>query len=313
MSLPVSIVIATKDRPSKLANLFESLRRQGERAEELVVVDASAGDLTRSVCEAAKDCAGRVTYARASDCGAGAQRNEGISLSSEPLVLFVDDDVVLEPDCLAVMHEALRSDAGLGAVSALITNQQYHPLGPVSRRFFAWLNGGDLEDFSGRCIGPAVGLLSWDAPGRGELAPVDWAPATCVIYRREALPRPAFDPFFTGYSFAEDMALSLVVARRWRLANARGARAYHDRVKGEIKCGARHFAAMELVARHYIMVHVLGKDGAADHLRLAAYQFFMLLSLLRTSLGRRILAPSLVGKLQGLPRVIETAWRAGCY
>ncbi|HPA20680.1 MAG TPA: glycosyltransferase family A protein [Verrucomicrobiae bacterium] len=313
MDIPVSVVIATGDRPEKLANLLASLWAQKGRAAELVVVDASSDGRTRALCENSEDSAARVTYARAVERGAGAQRNQGVSLSSKPFVLFADDDVVMEPGCLGALYEALASDGGLGGASALITNQQYHPLGRISRRFFAWLNGGDMDDFSGRCIGPAVGFLSWDAPGRAEIAPIDWAPTTCVMYRREALPDPVFDPFFKAYSLVEDMALSLVVARRWRLANMRGARVYHDRVKGEIKCGARQFAAIEMVGRHYIMARVLGKDGAGDHLRFAAYQAFMLLSLLRTPLGRRILVPSLVGKLQALPRVIETAWRMGCY
>ncbi|MCC6356950.1 MAG: hypothetical protein IT577_23940 [Verrucomicrobiae bacterium] len=107
--------------------------------------------------------------------------------------------------------------------------------------------------------------------------------------------------------------MSLVVARRWKLANVRGARVYHDRVKGEIKSGARRFAIIELMGRHYMMVQILGKNTAADHVRLAAHQLFMLISLLRTPLGRRQFLPSLVGKLQAIPRVIQTAWRAGCY
>lgn len=313
MHQPVSLVIATKDRADKLANLFASLGRAGQWPAEVVVVDASLGGATRELCGNPGEGSGAVVYVRATEAGAGAQRNEGVARSTQEFVLFSDDDVVFEPGCIRALIDALEADAGLGGVSALITNQQYHPLGKISRGFYSWLNGGPMEDFSGRCIGPAAGFLSWDRPGRAEVEPVDWMPTTCAMYRREALPDLPFDPFFKDYSLVEDMAMSLVVARRWKLANVRSARVYHDRVKGEIKSGARRFAIIELVGRHYIMVRVLGKHTAADHARLAAYQLFMLVSLLRTPLGRRQFFPSLLGKLQALPRVIETAWRAGCY
>lgn len=307
--LPISVIIGTKDRAEKLEKVFASLENSGDRAQEVIVVDASPDWRTRELC--AKF--GNVAYFRAPTVGAGAQRNAGVAASSQPFVLFADDDVVFEPGCLLALVEALEADQALGGASALITNQQYHPLGNVSRAFYSWLNGGPMEDFSGRCIGPAVGFLPWDRPGRAEVEPVDWMPTTCAMYRREALPDPPFDPFFKAYSLVEDMAMSLVVARRWKLANVRSARVYHDRVKGEIKSGAREFAIIELVGRHYITVRVLGKNTARDHALLAAYQLFMLLSLLRTPLGRRQFLPSLVGKLQAIPRVIQTAWRAGCY
>lgn len=313
MSVPISAVIATRDRPEKLGSLLESLRCGTARIAEVVIVDASAGDATRELCEHFGNCAKRILYFRADEVGAGAQRNQGIKASRQPFILFVDDDVRLEPDCVASLLRAMESDDGLGGVGALITNQQLHPPGRISRAFFEWLHGGPIDDFGGRCIGPAVGFLAADGPGTPDVAPAEWLPATCVLYRREALPRPAFDPFFTDYSLVEDMALSLVTARRWRLANVRHARAYHDRVKGEVKCGPRRFAAIEMVGRHYIMVHVLGRTRMADHARFAAYQIFMLASLLRTPLGRRHFVPSLMGKLEALPRVLETAWREGCY
>jgi len=313
MNVSVSAVIPTRDRPEKLANLFARLSSDGDPPKEVIVVDASADNRTQDLCARDRPAGCEVVYLRASRSGAAEQRNEGVAKSSGSFILFADDDVVLAPDCVGTLLDALQADPGLGGVSALITNQQYHPVGRISRILYSWLNHGALDDFSGRCIGPAVGFLPWDRPGRPKIEAVDWMPTTCAMYRRKALPDPPFDPFFKDYSLGEDMAMSLVVARRWRLANARGARAYHDRIKGEIKLGARRFAMIELVGRHYIMVRVLGRSSAGDHARFAAYQLFMLLSLLRTPLGRRQFFLSLIGKLQAIPKATETLWRAGCY
>lgn len=310
---PVSVVIATRDRADKLAKLFLSLREGEGRAAELVVVDASSDDRTRELCDRSRDCAGTLLCVRAPRPGAASQRNEGVSLAGQPFILFADDDAVLEPGCLRALWEALRSEPGLGGAGALITNQQYHRPGPVGRAFYTWLARDHAGDFAGRCIGPAVGFLMAEGAIRGDVSDVDWLPATCAMYRRESLPEPPFDPHFEGYSYGEDLALSLVVRRRWRLACAQRARAFHDRVKGEIKIGPLRFAEMELINRNFIMMRILGKDGADDYFRLLAYEFFMLASMWRTPLGRRQFPSALIGKLRALPRVIETAWCAGCY
>ncbi len=58
------------------------------------------------------------------------------------------------------------------------------------------------------------------------MVPVEWLNTTCTLYRREALPDPPFLSHFTGYSLMEDLALSLTVGKRWKLANARGLRIF---------------------------------------------------------------------------------------
>jgi len=55
------------------------------------------------------------------------------------------------------------------------------------------------------------------------------------MYRREAIPSPPFPEHFSGYSMMEDLTLSLVVGRKWKLANARTARIYHDSQPGTHK------------------------------------------------------------------------------
>lgn len=303
MSIPVSAVIATKDRPEKLANLFRSIRAQDVSLAEVVVVDASADGRTKALCDG-PEAPQSTRWMQATNVGAACQRNEGVATATQPHVLFADDDVVLEGGCLRALWEALQSDPGIGGVDAIITNQCYHPLGRISRTFYTWLNGAPLHSFAGRLVAGVAAFHPEDRLAVAGLEKTDWLATACVLYRHAALPDPPFDPFFTGYSYAEDLAMSLIVARKWRLANTSRARAYHDATPGSHRLGAREFARMSLVSKHYILTKVIGKNGVSDYLKWCAFEAFSLASLLRTSKGRRQWPAAVCGKALGILEVL---------
>ena len=69
----------------------------------------------------------------------------------------------------------------------MITNQQYHSPGRLSR-FIYWLLDGSRPTYAGRILGPAVNLLPEDRDDLGEVVPVDWLNLGCTLYRRDACP-----------------------------------------------------------------------------------------------------------------------------
>ncbi|HPA20683.1 MAG TPA: glycosyltransferase family 2 protein [Verrucomicrobiae bacterium] len=304
MKIPVTAVIATKDRPEKLANLFASLRAQELALAEMVVVDASRDARTRELCAAAGGAAGRCVHRCAEKVGAASQRNEGVAASTQPFILFADDDVVLEPGCLRALWDAISGDPGLGGVNAVITNQEYHAPGRVSGAFYAWLNGARLPSYAGRCIGPGLNFLPDSRDDLPEVSPVDWLNLGVTLYRREALPDPPFHPHFIGYSLGEDLALSLTVARKWRLASARKARIFHDTGAGRGRLGVARGAAMELVNRHFIMTRIRGMKRFGDYSRLVAWELFSIASGLRSASGWARLPAVVWGKLRGIFRIL---------
>lgn len=301
--IPVAAVIATKDRAASLARTLDSLATQGVLPAEMIVVDGSAGDESRAVLEnwGAK-FAPQVTirWQRAEKLGAAIQRNQGIAAVTQPFVWFMDDDIRFEPECAGRLWRALDSDLRLGGVNAMITNQQYHPPGRMSRTVFTLLHGRSERSFAGRVLGPAVNLLPEDRDDLPEVMPVEWLNTTCTLYRRAALPAPVFDSVFTGYSMMEDLTLSVRVGRNWRLANVRTARIFHDSQPGLHKADASALAAMELVNRHYVMTQILRRDRWRDFLRLLIWESFQLLVCMAGSTSRAEFPAKLRGKWQAL-------------
>jgi hypothetical protein len=186
----------------------------------------------------------------------------------------------------------------------MIVNQRYQPPGRASRLMF-WLMAGRTEKtYAGRVLGPAVNLLPEDREDLPEVVPVEWLNTTCTLYRREALPQPPFPDTFTGYSLMEDLALSLTVAKRWRLANARTARIYHDSQPGRHEDDPVAVSRMELVNRHYVMTVVMGKHGIADYGRFALWELFQLISCAIDNRGGIGFWRRLRGKMLGLCNVL---------
>src|SRR5437867_8288933 len=207
--LPISAVIATRNRAQSLSRTLQSLLTQDLLPTEFIVVDSSEDDEARSFLsdfEKLVSPAASVRWVAADVLGAAPQRNQGVALSTQPFIWFFDDDILFESDCVTRLWHAIESDATLGGVNAMIVNQRYQPPGFVSRTMFTLMHGRSEKSFAGKVIGPAINLLPEDRDDLPEVVPVEWLNTTCTMYRREVLPSPPFDSLFVGYSLMEDVA-----------------------------------------------------------------------------------------------------------
>ena len=304
--LPISTIIPTRHRSYPLTRTLQSLSQQSLQPVEMIIVDGSNDDLTKNLCE--NEIPGLLTkikYYRASEIGAATQRNQGMVHSSENVIWLMDDDILLEPECLEKLWNALQSDPSMGGVNAMITNQCYLPPGKISRWLFGFLHGHIEDSYAGKCIGPALNLLPEDNPNLPEIVPVEWLNTTCTLYRKEALPNPLFPPNFTGYSLMEDVTLSLMVGKKWKLANARTARIFHDSQPGDHKNNQAVLAKMSLINRFFVMTKILERQKPSDYTKLVVLQLFEIISSLQSKQGWLYLPSVLYGKLAGCIELIS--------
>jgi GT2 family glycosyltransferase len=298
--LPARVVIATKDRTAVLKRTLRSIASQCAQPAELAIVDASTDEATRALCEEEQfpNLHSTISWRRARVVGAASQRNQGVHSCPYPVIGFMDDDVVLEPDCFARLWQALHSSEQIGGVNAMITKQRYQSPGRLTKLLFRLLDNRAGSYYAGSVLGPAVNLLPEDREDLPEIVPVEWLNTTCTLYRREAMPDPPFLDHFKGYSLMEDVTLSVTVGRSWRLVNARTARIYHDSQPGSHKTVPAQVAEMQFVNRHYVMTQVLGRSRLADYSKLLLFEFFSLISMLQIPAGRKEFASALRGKVR---------------
>ena len=307
--LPISALIATRDRAKPLKTMFDSLALQSVQPVEAIVVDASGDDDTKKLCQSRFDgLKTNIIYHRAITIGAAAQRDRAMQFATQEVIWLLDDDIVFEPNCLAKLWQALQSDSRLGGVNAMITNQKYLPPGKISSCLFRLLHDRRESSYAGKCIGPGLNLLPEDNPDLPEVVAVEWLNTTCVLYRRRALPQPMFASFFQGYSLMEDLTLSLTVGKRWRLANARTARIFHDSQPGKHKSDRGVIAQMELVNRHYVMTQILERNTLRDYLKLTILQLFGIAAL--ASSGGWLNLPVVIwGKIKAIAVIVASDYK----
>jgi glycosyltransferase involved in cell wall biosynthesis len=110
-----AVVVATKDRGSKIVALLESIGLSDTDDYELVVVDQSTADDTeKAMAPFLADP--RITYARSSVPGTSRARNRGIAITTAPYIVITDDDCTVPPNWLTAICHPFEVHESVGVV-----------------------------------------------------------------------------------------------------------------------------------------------------------------------------------------------------
>lgn len=200
----LTVVVPTRDRAVLLEKCIASLRvaaEQVDAAVEIVVADDGSVDATADHLSAQDDLI-VVTCDR--PLGSSAARNRAVAVASAPLIVFVDDDVVVDGQLLARHFDHHRDQPEPeAALSGLVTWTREAPI----TRHMEWLERG----------GPLFAFDTINDPDRVD--PRHFCTAN-VSVKRELLER-VVGPFDERLERFTDVELGL------RLADA-GMRLRHD-------------------------------------------------------------------------------------
>jgi GT2 family glycosyltransferase len=306
--LTIGAVIATRNRVEPLRACLQSIDIQKVLPNRTIIVDSSPGPETKDLIESLQ---GKLQfpceYRFSPIASAAQQRNLGAEIADSDLVLFLDDDVVLESDFISEILAVFKSEADerLAGVGGTISNSVYSNPKGLNRLLLGLCLGRFTGSYAGKVLGPAVNFLPCD--GVELIQPVEWLPSTCCAYRRDIFLAYQFENTFKGYSFAEDVHLSTRIARAYRLLNTTRARVFHADLGRETHRDWAALGESQIKNRHLIMTAVLGKNAVSDHLRLFGYEIiYTSLALLANGMGpvsRARLAGLVSGKLRGFLKI----------
>ncbi|MFH1426654.1 MAG: glycosyltransferase family 2 protein [Candidatus Kerfeldbacteria bacterium] len=150
----VSVVIVTYNAQDHIAALLESLQKQTLQPSEIIVVDSASSDRTVDIINTNFP---RVRLERSEhnlDFAKG--YNRGINLSSAPIVMVVNQDVVLEPSAIEKLAAALQVSEQIGAVGPKLLRvaasgmKNIDTVGIRATRARQFLNIGEGEKDDGR-------------------------------------------------------------------------------------------------------------------------------------------------------------------
>lgn len=150
----LSVAISTRERPDAVARCLSALAAGTAVPGQVIVVDQSANDETRSLVE---KCAGStmpITYVRQEAVGLAASQNTALARASYPVVAVIDDDCIADREWLATIERTFGSPEGIGAVTGRVL-----PLDAIGDRVYPVASRTSTlrMDFSGKTVPWPVG------------------------------------------------------------------------------------------------------------------------------------------------------------
>lgn len=106
----VSVVMCTRDRPTKIGAAVASVLANDHGSFDLTVVDQSTTDATRKVLLAIAEQDPRLNYIHLDRAGLSRAYNTGIVGSAAPIIAFTDDDCIVPRDWLRRIEGAFTED-----------------------------------------------------------------------------------------------------------------------------------------------------------------------------------------------------------
>ncbi|WP_462418707.1 glycosyltransferase [Kytococcus sp. Marseille-QA3725] len=223
----ISVVVPHFESPERLARLLEALRHTRLPADRVEVVVADDGSATPPSLPARHPLDLRVVRQERHGFRAAAARNLGAAAARGEVLVFLDGDMLPEPECLPVMGEAASADWP----TLVVGRRRHHDV-------TGWTPTAVTDWLTGHAPAPATlpepGWLADGLAGTDHLRAADDASFRFVISAVMALPRQAFvelggfDETFVGYG-GEDWEFA---QRAWLggldLLHRRDAVAWHD-------------------------------------------------------------------------------------
>lgn len=231
----ISVVVPTRNRAPDVAKLLASIRDQTRLPDQLIVVDQSASGDTHGL---ARESMGpllfeRCTYVHSSSIrGVSAARNAGIDAAIGDVVIFLDDDTVLTPDCIAQMEAAFVANPGYAGIGGIELQMEHTALSYIL--YYDIFFVGPFRDRKYR--------ISRNWRRLQGIQPVT-ALKTCLAgFRREFLARNRFDERWRS-ALLEDIDLCWTVRGREKFGVWPHASLWHNFSETRSVGGARYQAA----------------------------------------------------------------------
>lgn len=134
----ISIVTATFNSEKRLLQTINSVRDQGYKAIEYIVVDGGSTDNTLKIIESNSDIITK--WISESDNGIADAMNKGVSLSTGDYILFIhSDDYLDSPDCIEKAVKYIDSDHEIFAFNVEYGTESKSTI-LKARKFGYWTN-----------------------------------------------------------------------------------------------------------------------------------------------------------------------------
>lgn len=216
--MQVSVIIPTYNRVDDLSACLKSVDRQTSLPKEVIIVDDSDTSEVQHYIESLQDKFTKngvsLKYIRnTAGKSLTIARNVGIQNANSEIILFLDDDVVLDTNYIKeILFIYVQIPSAVG-VQGLITHlPKTNFIVSLLNRFFYL---GHNEELRGRVLSSTSCTYPSVQEGYRSPVPCEWLSGCNQSYRKEVFLRLQFDENLKKYSYKEDVDLSYRVFKSW--------------------------------------------------------------------------------------------------
>lgn len=266
----ISVIVPTIGRANSLRALLQSLSAQTHKVDEIIVADASSGDETRLLVDEPQWRELNVRREVVNPANAVRQREAAIKIATGEFLLFLDDDVVLEPECVANMIDVMKTNADVVGVTADFNNQTWPQPTKMWQWYLHYALGLREKEWQGRVVGPLL-RFGYNPVPAGP-APMEWLGTGNSLIRVSAYYEAGgFSDFFLHRcTINEDVDLGLKLSRLGRILFCPAARlSHHHAPQGRVTTMLA--AEDDLFNRFFILHHTIGMSALRAFCLVALY------------------------------------------
>jgi len=213
--MKVSVVVPTYYRAEDLTDLFDSLLGQTVKPFEVIVVDDTADNSIKALCEnyitKFENVSSRLTYIKnPGERSATASRNLGIKLAKGEFVAFFDSDVILYPDYMEKVLEVFEKHSNALGVQGWIVNSAKSERNKIFT-FYQFFKKCFYLDHS---VKDSCKFLEYPAILTKTINCEHLSGAN-MTFRREVFKEFKFDENLKKYTYMEDVLLSHSIYKKY--------------------------------------------------------------------------------------------------
>jgi len=212
--MEVSIIIPTYNRYDDLSIALGSIFHQTKCPKEVLIIDdsqnESISDLISRVSSQFVTSGIDLKYFRnPHQKGSGIARNYGMSLANEEIILFLDDDVILDKEYIAEIIKVYEQSPGVIGVQGYITN-----LKRISKFRFFYNKVFYLYNQEKNSCRVLISTNIVYPSAVDDVIECEWLSGCNQSYRKNKMANFKFDENFRRYSLKEDVDLSYRIFKK---------------------------------------------------------------------------------------------------
>jgi glycosyltransferase involved in cell wall biosynthesis len=212
----ISVVIPTRNRSECLKRLLHSILRQTVKPYEVIVVDDGDDFKTKNLIQNIKkqfsEKGIKIRHfmsPKTAIKSISRARNLGAAKAKGEVVVFLDDDVIIDQDYLKEILSVFESKPHALGVQGVISNTRYSSFwNAVEKVFYYW------HAEMNKCRVLPSGKTTF-AYAPNQIILCEWLFGLNVAYRREVFKEFSFNEKLLGYSLGEDKEFSYKIYKKY--------------------------------------------------------------------------------------------------